>query len=103
MQINSQLVIMLTFDADSPTEGCGIILQVGQYVIIRISTVSRSLTPISWDGSSFKILFKVYEEGKLSCLMKQKQIGDEVDVRGPYGDFLYTPNRYLITEKLNKK
>lgn len=62
--------------------------------------VSRPYTPIHVDGcnGSFEILVKFEPNGLMSQYLQTTSIGDVVEVKGPYGDFCWTPNiaKHLI-------
>ena len=60
---------------------------------MRIENVSKSYTPISWTNETVNLLVKLYNDGKMSNLIKEKKVDDEIDVRGPYGNFSYQRNR----------
>ncbi len=73
----------------------------GQHVIAReISgdvTISRPYTLISSPGlvTTFSVLIKLYEDGKMSNIIRKKWIpGYSVSWRGPIGEWDYKPNRY---------
>lgn len=56
---------------------------------------SRPYTPIFWSNDSLQLLVKIYPNGELSSYLVNMKIGDEIRVRGPYGNFLYIKNRYV--------
>ncbi|KAG4076877.1 hypothetical protein HA402_015864 [Bradysia odoriphaga] len=61
--------------------------------------VSRPYTPIHIGSKgSFEILVKFEPNGLMSEYLRTSSVGDVVDVKGPYGDFKWTPNsaRHLI-------
>ncbi|XP_061175045.1 NADH-cytochrome b5 reductase-like [Saccostrea echinata] len=74
-------------------------LKVGQHIIIRDtnngSAVSRQYTPIS-DVSClghFDLLIKIYDHGKMSHCVRQWSVGMGIEVRGPFGNLQYSPNK----------
>lgn len=73
-------------------------LPIGQHIsigaTIKGKEVVRSYTPISTDDQlgHFDLCIKTYEEGNISRHVDEKKVGDTVDIRGPKGGFVYTPN-----------
>lgn len=57
-------------------------------------TVMRSYTPISSDENSgyFDLLIKSYPTGRISKHVSQLKIGQTLEIRGPKGAMVYTPN-----------
>ncbi|XP_031555005.1 NADH-cytochrome b5 reductase-like [Actinia tenebrosa] len=75
-------------------------LNVGEHLILRSDMddppITRQYTPISpLDACGyFDVLIKIYEDGKMSKYVETWQVGDKVKWKGPFGKFIYTPNRY---------
>ncbi|XP_015588769.1 NADH-cytochrome b5 reductase-like [Cephus cinctus] len=69
-------------------------LNPGQHVILHTPTLSRPFTPILWTHNNLLLLVKLYAKGSFSNYAKQLKIDDQIDIRGPYGDFLYKSNSY---------
>ncbi|CAO3611296.1 unnamed protein product [Cunninghamella echinulata] len=73
-------------------------LPIGQHISVMAEIngkeVSRSYTPTSSDEhvGHFDLLIKSYPTGNISKLFGELKIGDSVSVRGPKGNFNYTPN-----------
>ncbi|KJA26164.1 hypothetical protein HYPSUDRAFT_108122, partial [Hypholoma sublateritium FD-334 SS-4] len=73
-------------------------LPVGQHIAVSAEingkVVTRSYTPISNDDDrgSFALIIKTYDLGNISKHVSQLKIGDTMRVKGPKGNFLYTPN-----------
>ncbi|PVU97835.1 hypothetical protein BB561_000304 [Smittium simulii] len=75
-------------------------LGLGQCIVIRAKNpidgklVTRSYTPISRLDATGKVelLIKVYPKGIVTNVMKNMEIGDSIEMRGPKGNFSYTPN-----------
>lgn len=65
----------------------------GQYVILSIAKQSKPYTPISWTRNGIELLVRVYTDGAFTTVLKGLRIGEEIRVRGPYGDFSYKRNR----------
>ncbi|VDB91648.1 unnamed protein product [Peniophora sp. CBMAI 1063] len=85
---------------DHPTRALGLLC--GQHIYVRIrrdgELVQRAYTPISALGmtGSVELLVKLYrpEEayplgGKMSALFEKLQVGDQVEVKGPIGSFIW--------------
>ncbi|KAI8643879.1 hypothetical protein BD408DRAFT_414035 [Parasitella parasitica] len=73
-------------------------LPIGQHVSVMSEIngkqISRSYTPTSSDDDlgHFDLLIKSYPAGNISRLFSELKVGDEMAVRGPKGNFNYTPN-----------
>ncbi|KAI9320852.1 hypothetical protein BX666DRAFT_2017853 [Dichotomocladium elegans] len=73
-------------------------LPIGQHISVMAEIngkeISRSYTPTSSDEDlgHFDLLIKSYPTGNISKLFGELQLGDSVAVRGPKGNFNYTPN-----------
>ncbi|KAI8086995.1 uncharacterized protein B0P05DRAFT_533240 [Gilbertella persicaria] len=73
-------------------------LPIGQHVSVMAEIngkqISRSYTPTSSDDDRgyFDLLVKSYPMGNISRLFSELKVGDEMSVRGPKGNFNYTPN-----------
>lgn len=54
----------------------------------------RSYTPTSLPESKgyFELLVKTYENGNISKFLDNLNIGDFIEVKGPKGNFSYSPN-----------
>ncbi|KAL9716071.1 NADH-cytochrome b5 reductase [Leucoagaricus gongylophorus] len=72
-------------------------LPIGQHVSVSADIngklVSRSYTPVSSDEDQgkFELLVKTYEKGNISRVFAALNIGDTIRVKGPKGNFVYTP------------
>ncbi|KAG9314524.1 NADH-cytochrome b5 reductase [Chiua virens] len=72
-------------------------LPIGQHISISAEIdgkeITRSYTPTSSDDDlgSFDLLIKSYEKGNISRYVSSLKIGDKVKVRGPKGNFKYSP------------
>ena len=72
-------------------------LPIGQHIslgaTINEKEVIRSYTPISSDDDKgyFDLLIKTYPTGNISKVVGELKIGDSIKVRGPKGNFNYTP------------
>jgi len=74
-------------------------LPIGQHVSVSAEIngkdISRSYTPISNDDDHkgyFELLIKSYEKGNISRHFSLLKIGDNLRVKGPKGQFVYTPD-----------
>ncbi|KAI8391668.1 uncharacterized protein BYT42DRAFT_557655 [Radiomyces spectabilis] len=73
-------------------------LPIGQHISVMAEIngkqISRSYTPTSSDEDlgHFDVLVKSYPTGNISKLFGELKVGDSVAVRGPKGNFNYTPN-----------
>ncbi|THU94829.1 ferredoxin reductase-like protein [Dendrothele bispora CBS 962.96] len=83
------------FALPSPKDVLG--LPIGQHISISAEIngkdIMRSYTPISSDDDlgHFDLLIKSYEAGNISRLFSLLKIGDKIKVKGPKGQFVYTP------------
>ncbi|KAJ3561966.1 hypothetical protein NP233_g9866 [Leucocoprinus birnbaumii] len=72
-------------------------LPIGQHVSVSAEIngklVARSYTPVSSDEDlgKFELLVKTYEKGNISRIFAGLKIGDKIRVKGPKGNFVYTP------------
>ncbi|RKO85528.1 hypothetical protein BDK51DRAFT_36118 [Blyttiomyces helicus] len=73
-------------------------LPIGQHISVAADIdgkqVVRSYTPTSSDDDKghFDLLIKSYPTGNISRVVGELKIGDSIKVRGPKGNFNYTPN-----------
>ncbi|KAJ3063127.1 NADH-cytochrome b5 reductase [Podochytrium sp. JEL0797] len=73
-------------------------LPIGQHIQVTANIdgkdVTRSYTPISSDDDLgvLDLLIKSYPTGNISRHFSTLKIGDKVKIRGPKGNFKYTPN-----------
>ncbi|EIW64736.1 NADH-cytochrome b5 reductase [Trametes versicolor FP-101664 SS1] len=72
-------------------------LPIGQHVSVSAEIngkdIMRSYTPTSSDDDlgHFDLLIKAYEKGNISRFISLLKIGDKVRIKGPKGQFRYTP------------
>jgi len=72
-------------------------LPIGQHVSVSAEIegkeIMRSYTPTSSDDDlgHFDLLIKSYEKGNISRYVSLLKIGDKVRIKGPKGQFMYTP------------
>ncbi|KAI8591619.1 NADH-cytochrome b5 reductase 1 [Geranomyces variabilis] len=84
------------FALPSPESVLG--LPIGQHISVSAEIngkeITRSYTPTSNDAEKghFDLLIKSYPTGNISKLFSQLEIGQTIRVRGPKGQFKYTPN-----------
>ncbi|OWF43058.1 NADH-cytochrome b5 reductase-like [Mizuhopecten yessoensis] len=75
-------------------------LKLGQHVILRGQVdgdiFTRQYTPVSDVKVTdyFELLIKLYEDGKMSQFIRTWRPGTKVDLRGPFGEFVYNPNKH---------
>ncbi|KAF8912843.1 NADH-cytochrome b5 reductase [Gymnopilus junonius] len=73
-------------------------LPIGQHISVSAEIngkiVTRSYTPISNDDDRgrFDLIIKTYEKGNISKHVSLLKIGQTIRVKGPKGNFTYTPN-----------
>jgi len=83
------------FALPRPTDTLG--LPIGQHIQISAEIngkeVMRSYTPTSSDDNlgHFDLVIKSYEKGNISRYMSLLKIGDHIRVKGPKGQFNYSP------------
>lgn len=81
-------------------EGQSLGLKIGQHVIVKQKknerNVIRQYTPISdiSERGSFDVFIKIYPNGKITQLIKNWKVGDNIPWRGPFGNFSYKTNSY---------
>ncbi|KAF7968196.1 hypothetical protein HWV62_31672 [Athelia sp. TMB] len=72
-------------------------LPIGQHISVSAEIegkeIMRSYTPTSSDDDlgHFDLLIKSYEKGNISRYVSLLKVGDKVRVKGPKGQFIYTP------------
>ncbi|XP_071984484.1 NADH-cytochrome b5 reductase-like isoform X2 [Engystomops pustulosus] len=80
--------------------GTSLGLQLGQHLVLRGvidgAEVQRAYTPITPGGrkTHFEVLIKIYAQGLMSRFVRCWRPGDSVSWRGPFGGFLYKPNKF---------
>jgi len=73
-------------------------LPIGQHISVSAEiagkVITRSYTPTSSDDDKghFDLVVKAYEKGNISKYLSLLKIGDNVRVKGPKGQFNYTPS-----------
>ncbi|KAF9191093.1 NADH-cytochrome b5 reductase [Haplosporangium sp. Z 767] len=81
-----------------PNEDDILNLPIGQHVSIMANIngkeISRSYTPTSSsdDIGHFVLCIKAYPQGNISKMFSELAIGEQINARGPKGQFSYTPN-----------
>ncbi|KAJ3219729.1 NADH-cytochrome b5 reductase [Clydaea vesicula] len=84
------------FALPTPTSVLG--LPIGQHISIGAfyngKDHLRSYTPISSDDDKgyFELLIKTYATGNVSKYINEISVGDSIKVKGPKGNFVYSPN-----------
>lgn len=87
---------LFRFDLPNPDDVLG--LPIGQHLSLKATVdgkeIYRSYTPVSSDDELgyFDLLIKVYEKGAMSRYIDNLKVGEELDVRGPKGLFVYRAN-----------
>ncbi|CAG8609707.1 4722_t:CDS:2 [Paraglomus brasilianum] len=91
----SHNVALYRFGLPHPEDFLG--LPIGQHISVKAEiggkTVQRSYTPTSSDDDlgHFDLLIKTYHNGIISKYISELKIGDQIDVKGPKGQFKYAP------------
>ncbi|KAG0178479.1 NADH-cytochrome b5 reductase [Apophysomyces sp. BC1021] len=73
-------------------------LPIGQHISVMAEIngkqISRSYTPTSTneDTGCFDLVIKSYPTGNISKLFGELEVGDRIAIRGPKGNFAYSPN-----------
>jgi len=70
-------------------------VRMGQHVLLRVNGVCRQYTilRVNQQDASFDILIKIYPGGQLTPLIDKLNVGDCVEMRGPFGKpFQYKRN-----------
>jgi len=87
---------LFRFNLPNPDDVLG--LPIGQHLSLKATVdgkeIYRSYTPTSSDDELgyFDLLIKVYEKGAMSKYIDNLKVGDDLDVRGPKGLFVYRAN-----------
>lgn len=85
-----------TFQSANAPDNCHRVLyKPGQHLLMKADDnavhFTRAYTPIpsnDTDPLSFTILVKLYENGAMSAFFRNLQLNDDVQWRGPYGDYI---------------
>lgn len=97
-------VKLFRFALPNPDDSLG--LPIGQHIKIRatlptgennsMEVVERSYTPTSTndDKGYFDLVIKIYPSGKMTQYFDKLVVGDEIEVKGPSGRFLYEKNKF---------
>lgn len=93
-KINDEYVMINLQYAEKKDNELVIFLNPGQHVIINIMSWSKPFTPISWTDNSLKLLVRIYENGVNTNKLRNIDKGEEIKIRGPYGNFHYTRNSF---------
>jgi len=94
-QIISHNVALYRFKLPKPDGILG--LPIGQHISVQADIngklIQRSYTPTSSDDDigRFDLVIKSYENGNISKYFGELQIGQTISVKGPKGQFKYTP------------
>jgi cytochrome-b5 reductase len=93
----------MVFVFDLP-HGKKISLPAGQHIQLCVVTkavdnkpperIVRKYTPIADNEGNFELLIKRYEQGIVSRHIFDMKLGDKIFMRGPFGAFKYTANKY---------
>jgi len=89
-------VALYRFALPKPDDVLG--LPIGRHISVSAEIegkdIMRSYTPTSSDDDlgHFDLLIKSYEKGNISRYVSLLKIGDKVRIKGPHGQFNYTPN-----------
>lgn len=81
-----------------PTSNSILGLPTGQHISVAANIngkdIMRSYTPMSSDDDlgHFDLLIKSYEKGNISRLFGELKVGDNIKVKGPKGQFNYSPD-----------
>jgi len=73
-------------------------LPIGQHISVSAEingkNIIRNYTPISLEDhlGYFEVIIKTYEKGNISKHVSLLKLGQSIRVKGPKGNFLYTPN-----------
>ncbi|KZT06898.1 NADH-cytochrome b5 reductase [Laetiporus sulphureus 93-53] len=77
-------------------------LPIGQHISVSAEIngkdIMRSYTPTSSDDDRghFDLLVKAYEKGNISRYLSLLKIGDKIRVKGPKGQFTYSPSQWRV-------
>ena len=63
----------------------------GQFAMVYLNSGEKEVRAFSFcslpDGNIVEFCIKLYKDGRFSPLLFKKQVGDEVEIKGPYGMF----------------
>ncbi|XP_078050581.1 NADH-cytochrome b5 reductase-like [Augochlora pura] len=87
------LLVLKYRESDRKSDVC-LLIEPGQHVMLHLQDVTRPFTPIYYTHDSIQFLVRLYHNGKFSMYLEHARIGDEIRVRGPYGNFKYKCNSF---------
>ncbi|XP_031841774.1 NADH-cytochrome b5 reductase-like isoform X2 [Nomia melanderi] len=71
-----------------------LLIKPGHHVMLHLQEATRSFTPIHFTDDNIQFLIRLYDNGKFSTCIRHAKIGDEIRIRGPYGNFKYKCNSF---------
>lgn len=75
----------------------------GKHILLRLTHIeengliqkfTRPMTPINIDPSNLQLLIKSNQDGKFGKILDHLEVGNYVEMKGPYGDFSYEEFNY---------
>nr|XP_033338654.1 NADH-cytochrome b5 reductase-like isoform X1 [Megalopta genalis] len=80
-------------ESDKKNDVC-LLIEPGQHVMLHLQDATRPFTPLYYTDDSIQFLVRLYHNGKFSMYLEHAKIGDEIRIRGPYGNFKYKRNSF---------
>ncbi|CAG5103417.1 Similar to Cyb5rl: NADH-cytochrome b5 reductase-like (Mus musculus) [Cotesia congregata] len=93
-QLNNDYISLILRYSDKEINDGRVIFNPGQHVVINYLKWSKPFTPISWTDDTIKFLIRIYADGINTKRLKNLESGELIKVRGPYGDFVYSRNKF---------
>ncbi|XP_076643463.1 NADH-cytochrome b5 reductase-like [Halictus rubicundus] len=91
---DSYVLLSLKYQENDKKDDVCLLIEPGQHVMLHLQDATKPFTPIYYTDDSIQFLIRLYHNGKFSTYLRHATIGDEIRVRGPYGNFNYTCNSF---------
>ncbi|XP_054001618.1 NADH-cytochrome b5 reductase-like [Hylaeus anthracinus] len=88
------ILLCLKYQEHKSRNDASLLINPGQHVMLHLKDATKPLTPISWTDDSIQFLIRLYHSGKFNTYLKNIKLGDEIRIRGPYGNFKYKSNSF---------
>lgn len=88
------ILLVLKHQESNSSDNKKILINPGQHVMLHLNDITKPFTPTSFTDDSIEFLIRLYLNGKFSTHLRNITVGNEISIRGPYGDFKYECNSF---------